>query len=84
MSTKNHLMALIAMAIPKAQLFENIKDAIIECELFPDDQEKEDALSAHMQMLMLKRIIEQKGFEEIIKDWDKFEQREKLFEPNKN
>lgn len=72
-------MALVACAVPKQQIFDNIKEAILQCEIYPDDKSKEDELSAYVQMYMLKRIVDKYGLEKLLKDWSQFEEREKLF-----
>lgn len=78
------LMALIAHAVPKEQLLENIMEAAVDCQMSPDDKEKENILSAHIQMWMLKRVIEKEGLDKLLEDWKKFNAREALFNPEKN
>lgn len=53
------LMFTIAALVPKEDHLQDVKKAVEDCILFPDDKEKENQLAMHITMLMI--CIQSKG-----------------------
>lgn len=55
----HELMFAISALVPKEKHLQDVKEAVEECILFPDDEEKENNLAMHITMLMI--CIQSKG-----------------------
>lgn len=49
----HELMFALAAMMPKEEILEDLKDALQDYMLFPDDKKKEDNLQMHMTLLMI-------------------------------
>lgn len=47
------LMFTISALVPKKKHLQDVKEAVEDCILFPDDEEKENHLAMHVTLLMI-------------------------------
>lgn len=72
---------LIAAMTPEEHILQQIKDAVQELILFPEDEDKRDTLEMHMMMFLLKKktggTIE--GAQKLIKEMEMQEKKLSIF-----
>ena len=80
------LMFTISALVPKEKILEDLKDAVQDYILFPDDKEKEDNVQMHMTLLAihLKTNGSVKEAMSLAKDMENKEKKLSLFETNGN
>lgn len=79
------LMVLLASAVPQEKLIEDLQEAASEAKLFPT-KENVDHLLMQCQMFIINHATDGKlkNASEMIKEMDKFEKRNKLFQTDSN
>ena len=82
----HELMFAIAAMLPKEKILEDLKDALQDYMLFPDDKEKEDNLEMHMTLLSihLKTKGSVKEAMSLAKEMENKEKKLSLFETGEN
>lgn len=82
----HELMFAIAAMLPKEKILEDLKDALQDYMLFPDDKEKESTLQMNMALLTIH--LRTKGSineaMSLAKDMENKEKKLSLFETNGN
>lgn len=82
----HELMFALAAMLPKEKILEDLKDALQDYMLFPDDKEKENNLQMHMTLLAihLKSDGEVKNAMNLLRDMEDKDKKLSLFETNGN